>query len=187
MKLKRIQTPVFPFHMKCKPYSPDDFQWSQAQNVVNCEFIPSHRNHPHNHNQSTARHSTFSSWTLQTFPNSSQHMLWGISGCSELPFLGSTQEQGGSFGGNWPPQWPHREQGQQVPPAWLSHTTHSHRMLRVPASWERIPTFPSQKQMSAWLGAISSRCNVTAKQSRLGQSAKSWQSVLRVESYSISF
>ena len=34
-------------------FSPDDFQWSQAQNAVNCEFIPSHRNHPHNHNQST--------------------------------------------------------------------------------------------------------------------------------------
>lgn len=46
IKLKRIQTPMFPSHIKSKTCSPHDLQWYQTQKVVNCEFIPSTSPHP---------------------------------------------------------------------------------------------------------------------------------------------
>lgn len=82
--------------------------------------------------------------------------------------------QGGSSWGNWSP---HREQGQQVPPTWLSPTTHSHHMLlfQLPGNGCSKWFFHlclSENKCQHGLEPTSSLFNVRAKQSRLHPSAK---------------
>lgn len=156
IKPKRIQTPAFPSHSKCKPYSPYDFQWSQAQNVVNFEFIPSTSPHPVGTIQPTISRAQPGTLNLAPrAPECSKHFvtaLRGISGCSELPFLGSTEEQGGSSWGNWPPQVAPQRAG----PAGSSDLAQPHRPQLPYALCSSLMGMVFHLSLSAWLGAISS-------------------------------
>lgn len=136
IKLKMIQTPVFPSHIQCKPYSPYDFQWSQTQNVGNCEFIPSTSPHPIGTIHPVISRAQPGTLNLAPrVPEHAKHFITAPSTRSE----GSVGAQSFLFWAGWlllgelgTPVAPQRA-GPAEPPAWLSHTTHCHRMLRVPA------------------------------------------------------
>lgn len=147
IKLKRTQTPVFPSNTKYKPYPPHDFQCPKAQNVVNFEFIPSTGTIHPTISRAQPRHSKFSSWRVPEHSKHLEHRLWGISGCSELPFLGSPQG-GSSWGELATPQregpavypdlaQPHHPQPQYAPCSIFVRMEIQKKMV--------FPTFSSQK------------------------------------------